>query len=111
MAGFGTVVEIDPACLTGYDFSPLRLVVAVHSRLDIPSELWVNADDGNLGGSIAQILPIRVWPRHLELNQLGGLIPFFGPPPPNPFIPPNHPAGPLFLGPDVAPDLPPPHTP
>ena len=86
MAGFGTVVEIDPACLTGYDFSPLRLVVAVHSRLDIPSELWVDADDGNLGGSIAQILPIRIWPRHLQLNQLGGLIPFFEPPPPNAFF-------------------------
>ncbi|KAG2591410.1 hypothetical protein PVAP13_5NG479886 [Panicum virgatum] len=94
VSGFAKVVEIDPACLSGYDFSPLRLVVAVHNRLDIPSELYVDAARGNLGGSIAQILPIRIWPRQQQLNHAGEHIPFFGPPPPN--APgPNHPAEPF----------------
>jgi hypothetical protein len=82
--GFCKLLEIDPACLTGYDYSPLRLLVTVHHRLDIPSELWVEADGSPLGGSVMQIMPIRVWPRINQLDDEGGLIPFFGPPPPPP---------------------------
>ncbi|CAO2153323.1 unnamed protein product [Urochloa humidicola] len=90
--GFCNVVEIDPACLTGFDYSPLRLVLEVTHRLEIPSEVWVDADDGVLGGSIVQIMPIRVWPRANQLGPDGQLIPFFPPaplqqhqPPPPPF--------------------------
>nr|TKW37042.1 hypothetical protein SEVIR_1G021600v2 [Setaria viridis] len=63
LSGFCNVMGINPTCLTGFDFSPLRLVIKVNHRLEIPSELWVDADDMILGGSIASIMPIRIWPR------------------------------------------------
>ncbi|CAN6218602.1 unnamed protein product [Urochloa humidicola] len=68
-------------CLTGFDYSPLRLVLEVTHRLEIPSEVWVDADDDELGGSIVQIMPIRVWPRANQLGPDGQLIPFFPPAP------------------------------
>jgi hypothetical protein len=81
-SGFCNVVEIDPACLTSFDFSPLRLVLEVNHRLKIPSELWVDADDLVLGGSIVSIMPVRVRPRVNQLGEDGSLIPVFEPPPP-----------------------------
>jgi hypothetical protein len=78
---FCNVVEIDPACLTCFDYSPLRLVLEVNHRLEIPSELWVDADDLVLGGSIESIMPVRVWPRVNQLGEDGNLIPVFEPPP------------------------------
>ncbi|CAN6308352.1 unnamed protein product [Urochloa humidicola] len=90
--GFCNVVEIDPACLTGYDYSPLRLVIEVTHRLEIPSEVWVDADDNVLGGSIVQIMPIRVWPRANQVGPDGELIPFF-PPAPQQNQPPQAPLG------------------
>jgi hypothetical protein len=36
---FCDIIEIDPACLTAFDNSSPRLVLAVHHRLEIPSEL------------------------------------------------------------------------
>ncbi|CAL4887507.1 unnamed protein product [Urochloa decumbens] len=60
-SGFGSIAEIAPVCLSGYDYSPLRVLVEVHSRLDIPSELWISAPGGM--GSVARLMPIRVWPR------------------------------------------------
>jgi hypothetical protein len=80
-SGFCNVVEIDPACLTCFDYSPLRLVLEVNHRLEIPSELWVDADDLVLGGSIVSIMPVRVWPRVNQLGEDGNLIPVFEPPP------------------------------
>lgn len=32
-------MEVDDRCLTGFDFSPLRIVLAVHDRRNVPSEL------------------------------------------------------------------------
>ncbi|CAL5036581.1 unnamed protein product [Urochloa decumbens] len=75
--GFCQLVEVDPACLTRQDYSPLRIVVAVHHRLDIPSELWVEGKDSALGGSIAQLMPIRVWRKCDQLGPDGNLVPFF----------------------------------
>ncbi|CAO2194895.1 unnamed protein product [Urochloa humidicola] len=92
--GFCNVVEVDPACLTGFDYSPLRLVIEVIHRLEIPSEVWVDAEESELGGSIVQILPIRIWPRTNQVGPDGQLIPFFPPAP----IPPNQPAPPAPLG-------------
>ena len=61
-SGFGDVVEIAPVCLTGHDFSPLRVVVAVNNRLNIPYELWISAPNGM--GAIAQLpLGPRLAPR------------------------------------------------
>ncbi|CAO2150256.1 unnamed protein product [Urochloa humidicola] len=81
-SGFGNIAEIAPVCLAGYDYSPLRVLVEVHSRLDIPSELWISAPGGK--GSVARLMPIRVWPRQDQLGPDGHLLPFFGPPPPPP---------------------------
>ncbi|CAN6327691.1 unnamed protein product [Urochloa humidicola] len=101
--GFCNVVEIDPLCLTGFDYSPLRLVLEVTHRLEIPSEIWVDAEQTELGGSIAQIMPIRIWPRSDQLGPDGQLLPFFAPPPPPPHPPMHH--NPLGL---ASPALPPP---
>ncbi|CAN6210020.1 unnamed protein product [Urochloa humidicola] len=80
--GFCHVREVDPRCLTGFDYSPLRLVLEVCHRLDIPSEVWVDAAPSELGGCIAQIMPIRVWPRANQFTADGQYIPFFAPLPP-----------------------------
>jgi len=37
-----------------------------------------------LGGSIAPIMVIKVWPRNAQLGDNGQLLPLFGPPPMNP---------------------------
>ncbi|CAN6298281.1 unnamed protein product [Urochloa humidicola] len=58
--GFSNVMEIDPLCLTGFDYSPLRLVLEITHRLEIPSEIWVDAEHSELGGSIVQIMPVRI---------------------------------------------------
>jgi hypothetical protein len=81
-SGFCNIVEIDPACLTSFDYSPLCLVLKVNHRLEIPSELWVDADDLVLGGSIVSIMPVRVWPRVNQMGEDDNLIPVFEPPPP-----------------------------
>ncbi|CAO2206434.1 unnamed protein product [Urochloa humidicola] len=91
--GFCHVREIDPRCLTGFDFSPLRLVLEVVHRLEIPSEVWIDAEQSELGGSIAQIMPIRVWPRTTQLSTDGQYIPFFAPLPPPPAPAPRPPLG------------------
>jgi hypothetical protein len=91
-SSFCDIVEIDPACLTSFDYSSLRLVLAVQHRLEIPSELWVDADDPILGGCIVSIMPIRVWPRADQLDEDGNLVPVIGLPP-SP-LPPG-PMGPL----------------
>jgi hypothetical protein len=58
-SGFCNVAEIDPTCLTSFDYWPLRLVLEVNHRPEIPYELWVDAEDLVLGGSIVSIMPIR----------------------------------------------------
>uniref|UniRef100_K4AIG8 DUF4283 domain-containing protein n=1 Tax=Setaria italica TaxID=4555 RepID=K4AIG8_SETIT len=91
--GFCSLLEIDPTCLTGYDYSPLHLLIAVNHRLDIPSALWIDTEGSALGGSIAQLMPIHVWHRNGQMDTDQNLIPFFGPPPPPPHGPGNQPAG------------------
>ncbi|CAN6253600.1 unnamed protein product [Urochloa humidicola] len=107
-SGFGNVAEIAPVCLAGYDYSPLRVLVEVYSRLDIPSELYISAPGGL--GSVARLMPIRVWPRQDQVGPDGNLLPFFGPPPPPP--PQHNRGGPVVQGalqqaPAAAPDGPP----
>lgn len=61
-AGFCDVAEIDPDCLTGDNFGPLRLLLEVNERLEIPYEVNVSArlGCGRFGG-VAHVMPIRVW--------------------------------------------------
>lgn len=107
-AGFCGVAEIDPACLTRDNFGPLRLLLEVNKRLDIPFEVRVSAKEGiGRDGAVARVLPIRVWPRRDQLDDDGRLLPFFRNPPQPPSL------GPL-LGPDgpihrMQQRLPPPH--
>lgn len=62
--GFSVVAEIDPACLTGNSFAPLRLLLEVNDRLEIPFEIKISSKLGSgRAGYVAKVLPIRVWPR------------------------------------------------
>ena len=76
--------EIDPDCLTDSNFGPLRLLLEVNERLEIPYEVHVSA---RFGG-VARVMPIRVWDRSDQLDDDGNLTPFFrhgpAPPPPGP---------------------------
>ena len=81
--GFAEVAEIDPACLTGENFGPLRLLLEVNDRLDIPRELRVSSRCGvGRAGAVATVVTIRVWPREFQLDSRGNLATFFGPPAP-----------------------------
>ncbi|RLN12225.1 hypothetical protein C2845_PM09G11060 [Panicum miliaceum] len=68
-AGFEDIVKVASICFTGYDYSPLRVVIAINNRLDIPSELWISVPNG-LGG-VAQLMPIRIWPRRAQIGPNG----------------------------------------
>jgi hypothetical protein len=77
------VAEVDPACLTDMNFAPLRLLLEVYDHRDIPWEVWITEPRrGGRAGTVACILPIRVWPRAFQLHSDGTLARFFGPPPP-----------------------------
>ncbi|KAJ1262203.1 hypothetical protein BS78_09G088700 [Paspalum vaginatum] len=93
------VLKIDPMCLTRYDYSPLRVLLEVNHYLDVPSEIWVSERQGHQReGSVAQVMPVRVWPRAEQLGSDGNLLPFFPPPtaasPPPPL---PHPTSPRLL--------------
>ncbi|KAJ1277991.1 hypothetical protein BS78_04G045800 [Paspalum vaginatum] len=79
------VAEIDPRCLTGYDYYPLRMLLELNHYLDIPSNVLVT-EPGNDGrdGSYAQVMVIDVWPRAAQLDGDGRLRKFFPPLPQNP---------------------------
>jgi hypothetical protein len=118
-AGFCEVAEIDLACLTGDNFGPIRLLLEVNERLEIPYEVRVSAKEGiGRDGAVARVLPIRVWPRRDQLDDDGNLIPFFHNPPPalsvgpqlgptglvrrlQQRMPPQHPANRLFPPRDI----------
>lgn len=81
--GFCEVAEIDPACLTDDNFGPLRLLLEVNDRLEIPFEIRISSKKGvGRAGAVAKVLPIQVWPREYQLDSQGNLACFFGPPPP-----------------------------
>lgn len=79
---FGTVAEIDPLCLSGYDFSSLRLTIELHHPRDIPKDVWLMSPDG--GGCVMNVNVVRVWPLAAQLDGDGNLMPFFQYPPPPP---------------------------
>ncbi|XP_066360865.1 uncharacterized protein [Miscanthus floridulus] len=93
--GFCEVAEIDPACLTGNNFAPLRLLLEVNDRLEIPFEIKISKRGLGRAGCVAKILPIRVWPRAYQLDSQGNLASFFGPPPPPGHGPNLGPSGPF----------------
>lgn len=93
--GFCEVAEIDLASLTGDKYAPLRLLLEVNDRLEIPFEIRISAKLGTgRAGSVAKVLPIWVWPREYQLNSQGNLVLFFGPPPPS-YGPSQGPMGPF----------------
>lgn len=85
-SSFCNVVEVDPESLSGENFGPLRLLLEINDRLDLPRELRISSARGvGRFGAVAKIMPIRVWPRELQLDGRGNLASFFGPPaPPSP---------------------------
>lgn len=94
--GFCEVAKIDQASLTGDNFAPLRLLLEVNDRLEIPFEIRISSKLGvGRAGSVAKVLPIRVWPREYQLDSQGNLAHFFGPPPPPPRGPSLGPMGPF----------------
>jgi hypothetical protein len=93
--GFAEVVEVDPECLTGENYGPLRLLLELNDRLELPLELWISSSSGvGRAGAVAKVVPIRVWPREFQLDSRGNLAPFFGPPAPPPAGPSIGPMGP-----------------
>jgi hypothetical protein len=81
--GFANVAEIEPECLTGNYFGPLRLLLELNDRLELPVQLRISSKSGiSRDGAVAKIIPIRVWPREFQLNSHGHLSSFFGPPAP-----------------------------
>jgi hypothetical protein len=94
--GFAEVAEIDPECLTGENVGPLRLLLEVNDRLEIPRELRISCRQGvGRFGAVAQVIPIRVWPREFQLDSRGNLASFFGPPTPPGAGPSLGPSGPF----------------
>jgi len=78
---FANVAEIEPECLTGNYFGPLRLLLELNDRLELPVRLRISSNSGiSRDGAVAKIIPIRVWPREFQLNSHGQLSSFFGPP-------------------------------
>jgi hypothetical protein len=68
--GFCEMAEIDPACVTSNNFAPLRLLLEVNDRLEIPFEIKISSKLGTgHAGCVAKILPIRVWPRSYQLDS------------------------------------------
>ena len=94
--GFGNVAEVDPESLSGENFGPLRLLLEVNDRLELPRELRISSAQGTgRVGAVAKIIPIRVWPREFQLDGRGNLARFFGPPAPPAPGPSLGPRGPL----------------
>lgn len=93
---FCNVAEIDPESLTRENFGPMRLLLELNDRLEIPLEVRISSKLG-VGriGAVAKILPIRVWPREYQLDSQGNLARFFGPPAPPPQGPSLGPMGPM----------------
>jgi hypothetical protein len=88
-------VEIDPECLNGENYGPLRLLLELNDRLELPLELRISSRSGvGRAGAVAKVVPIRVWPREFQLDSRGNLAPFFGPPAPPPAGPSIGPMGP-----------------
>jgi hypothetical protein len=99
LRGFCNVAEVDPACLTNYNFGPLRLLLEVYDHRDIPRDVWITEPRrGGRAGTVARVLPIRVWHRAYQLRADGTLARFFGPPPPPPAGPQLGPEGPFDRG-------------
>jgi len=95
-SSFAEVAEIDPECLSGDNFGPLRLLLEVNDRLEIPRELRISYKQGaGRSGTVARITPIRVWPREFQLDSWGNLATFFGPPAPPSSGPSLGPSGPM----------------
>ena len=96
-SSFAEVAEIDPECLSGDNYGPLRLLLEVNDRLNIARELCISCKQGvGRSGAVARITPIRVWPREFQLDCRGNLAPFFGPPAPPSSGPSLGPSGPLI---------------
>ena len=95
-SSFAEVAEIDPKCLSGDNFGPLRLLLEVNDRLEISRELRISCKQGaGRFGAVARITPIRVWPREFQLDSRGNLATFFGPPAPPSSRPSLGPSGPM----------------
>ncbi|KAK3146048.1 hypothetical protein QOZ80_3BG0260820 [Eleusine coracana subsp. coracana] len=82
LRGFGTVVEIDPHCLSGFDYSSLRLNIELNSPTDIPEDVWLMAPGGM--GCVVSVTTVRLWPLSGQLDENGHMMPFFQYPPPPP---------------------------
>ena len=97
LAGIGHILEFDPACLGGYDYSSLRIILETASPARVPRELLISSPCGD--GSVVQLTTLFAWQRTGDDNYL----PFFGPPPPPP--PSALPPPPPFFGPAPPPPL------
>ncbi|XP_012698963.1 formin-like protein 7 [Setaria italica] len=77
----GTMVEVDPFCIPGFDRSCMRVVVELQHP-SLPSRIGVHAPSGR--GVVLRLGALAFWPRENQFDEAGAWIPYFGPAPPPP---------------------------
>jgi hypothetical protein len=103
--GFGTVIEVDWRCLSGFDYSSVRVVIRVDEVASVPEDLWVK--DVSTGAfDVCAVQLICAWPKLESFDDDGNYTHFFGaplsplppcaalPPPAAPCLPPALPPTP-----------------
>jgi hypothetical protein len=77
--GFGTVIEVDWRCLSGFDYSSVRVVIRVDEVTSVPEDLWVK--DVSTGAfDVCAVQLICAWPKLESFDDYGNYTHFFGAP-------------------------------
>jgi hypothetical protein len=74
---FGHLLEVDPACFTAPDLSPVRVVIRTESAREIPCEVRIR-----WGGAFRHVVPVqilRVWNASESSDANGMYVPIYGP--------------------------------
>jgi hypothetical protein len=76
-----------------------EIKVNLRGFCNVAEVVWITEPRrGGRAGTVARVLPIRVWHRAYQLRADGTLARFFGPPPPPPAGPQLGPEGPFDRG-------------
>ncbi|CAD6235852.1 unnamed protein product [Miscanthus lutarioriparius] len=109
----GTVMEIDPFSIPGFDRSCMRFVLELQHP-HVPARIGVHPPSGR--GIVLRQSILSLWPREQQFDAAGNWIPYHGPAPPPPPAPAHAPANGQQPAPAPArnnpqPDAPAPHMP
>ncbi|CAN6340865.1 unnamed protein product [Urochloa humidicola] len=75
LESLGTVVEIDPVCLTDHGYSALRVVTESKHCLQINGSVWVEWE--NSPGATIHVRTIQTWKPEDQVDAKGNHVPFF----------------------------------